>query len=108
MSEWITVSEGLPEDSGDYLVCGHGKMWICEMLNICGAKGWCNDAKNPIVEAWMPLPKSYKAESGKQKAIDTVKAVIPVEVPKYQIGQEVSIYFKDTMYIKGICQETDE
>lgn len=42
-----------------------------------------------------------------QKATDKVKAVIPVEVPKYQIGQEVSIYFKDTMYIKGICQEKD-
>lgn len=34
-----------------------------------------------------------------------MKAVIEVNVPDYQIGQEVSIYFKDTMMIKGIVQE---
>lgn len=34
-----------------------------------------------------------------------MRAIIEVEVPDYQIGQEVSIYFKDTMMIKGIVQE---
>ena len=34
-----------------------------------------------------------------------VDAYIKVKVPKWQIGQEASVYFKDTMYIKGICQE---
>lgn len=34
-----------------------------------------------------------------------MKAVIEVDAPNYQIGQEVSIYFKDTMMIKGIVQE---
>ena len=34
-----------------------------------------------------------------------MKAVIEVDVPEFQIGQEVSIYFKDTMMIKGIVQE---
>ena len=34
-----------------------------------------------------------------------MKAIIEVDVPDYQIGQEASIYFKDTMMIKGIVQE---
>ena len=34
-----------------------------------------------------------------------MKAIIQIDIPDYQIGQEVSIYFKDTMAIKGIVQE---
>jgi len=34
-----------------------------------------------------------------------MRAIIEVEVPDYQVGQEVSIYFKDTMMIKGIVKE---
>lgn len=34
-----------------------------------------------------------------------MKAVIKLDIPDYQIGQEVSVYFKDTMCIKGVCQE---
>jgi len=34
-----------------------------------------------------------------------MKAIIKLDVPEYQIGQEVSIYFKDTMMIKGVVQE---
>lgn len=34
-----------------------------------------------------------------------MKAIIEVDIPDYQIGQEVSIYFKDTMMIKGVVQE---
>ena len=34
-----------------------------------------------------------------------MKAIIEVDVPNFQIGQEVSIYFKDTMMIKGVVQE---
>lgn len=34
-----------------------------------------------------------------------MKAIIQIDVPDHQIGQEVSIYFKDTMMIKSIVQE---
>lgn len=34
-----------------------------------------------------------------------MRAIIEIDVPDYQIGQEVSIYFKDTMMIKGVVQE---
>lgn len=37
-----------------------------------------------------------------------MRAIIEVDVPDYQIGQEASIYFKDTMMIKGIVQEPSE
>ena len=33
-----------------------------------------------------------------------VKAVIYLDVPEYQIGEPVSVYFKDSMYIHGICE----
>ncbi len=36
-----------------------------------------------------------------------MKAIIKLDVPDYQIGQEVSIYFKDTMMIKGVVQESE-
>lgn len=36
------------------------------------------------------------------------KAIIELEVPEWQIGQEVSIYFKDTMYVRAMCREADE
>jgi len=34
-----------------------------------------------------------------------MKAIIKLDVPEYQIGQEVSIYFKDTMMIKGVVMQ---
>ena len=37
-----------------------------------------------------------------------MRAIIEVDVPDHQIGQEVSIYFKDTMMIKGIVQEPSD
>lgn len=35
-----------------------------------------------------------------------MKAIIKLDLPEYQIGQEVNIYFKDTMMIKGVVQES--
>lgn len=61
---WIPVGERLPEKSGQYYVSGKSKVWICEFLTIhSGTKllgGWCNNAANPVVQAWMPLPEPYK------------------------------------------------
>lgn len=37
-----------------------------------------------------------------------MKAIITVEVPEHQIGQEVSVYFKDTMCVKGTCESETE
>ena len=35
-----------------------------------------------------------------------VKAYIEIEnVPEFQIGKEVTVHFKDTMCIKGVCRE---
>ena len=34
-----------------------------------------------------------------------MKAVIEVDVPEYQIGQDVSVYFKDTMCVKSVCKK---
>ena len=37
-----------------------------------------------------------------------VDAIIKVKVPKWQIGEEFKIYFKDTMYISGICEKEEK
>ena len=64
--EWIPCSERLPEESGEYYVSGGDKVWICSFLIIpTFIGGWCNNVSNPVVEAWMELPKPYEAESEK-------------------------------------------
>ena len=32
-----------------------------------------------------------------------MKAIIELDVPGFQIGQEVTVYFKDSMQTKGVC-----
>ena len=65
---WIPCKERLPEESGMYIVSGKQKVWVCKFtrINIAGVKigGWENDARNPVVTAWMPLPEPYKEEDG--------------------------------------------
>ena len=39
---------------------------------------------------------------------DYIDAIIRVKVPKWQIGEEASVYFPDTMTIKGKCETLDE
>lgn len=59
--EWIPCSERLPEKSGQYYVSGGDKVWVCKFLIIpTFTGGWCNDASNPVVQAWMPLPEPPK------------------------------------------------
>ena len=64
---WIPVTEQLPEKTGKYLVCGQwrGKpveTWICELITFGNIKGWTNEARNPAVTYWMPLPEPPKEE----------------------------------------------
>lgn len=35
------------------------------------------------------------------------KAVIQLEVPEWQIGQDVTVYFPDTMCVSGKCEAAD-
>ena len=37
-----------------------------------------------------------------------MKAVIRLDVPDWQIGQKVSVYFPDTMLKKSVCEKEDE
>ena len=34
-----------------------------------------------------------------------MKAIIQIDVPDYQIGQEVNVHFKDSMVAKGVVKE---
>ncbi len=66
--KWIPVTERLPEMPGKYLVTGRSfrdkipQIWICECISVGFMIGWCNDARNPVIEAWMPLPEPPKGE----------------------------------------------
>ena len=37
-----------------------------------------------------------------------MKAIIKVDVPEFQIGQEVTVYFRDTMCTKGMCEKAKD
>ena len=58
-SEWIPVTERLPECNGRYLVTNEA--WGANEIeiNVWEHGGWYYNTK-PI--AWMPLPKPYKGE----------------------------------------------
>ena len=63
--EWIPVTERLPEKTGEYLVCGQwrgkpAETWVCELISFGKIKGWANEARNPAVTHWMPLPEPPK------------------------------------------------
>ena len=59
-SKWSPVSERLPEKDGIYLVSGGGRVWGAQCLTFGCFRGWSNDARNPAISAWMPLPEPYK------------------------------------------------
>lgn len=73
MSEWIPVSERLPETNGRYLAYIVNKhddklkyIMTCEYSLADGYWNWFPDDEcaSDNVIAWMPLPEPYKAESG--------------------------------------------
>lgn len=37
-----------------------------------------------------------------------MEAIIKLDVPDWQIGQEVAVYFKDTMRKTGICEKNND
>ena len=57
-------------------------------LNDCHMEGCCG---------WY----YYEPMNTKDNYVD---AIIKVKVPKWQIGEKVNLYFKDTMSIDGICE----
>lgn len=40
--------------------------------------------------------------------MEKVNAVIHLEVPKWQVGNNVMVYFPDTMTLKAICESEEE
>ena len=57
--KWIPCSERLPEESGNYIVCGKYVTWVANWFcdtwwDIEKKCRWTN------VIAWQPLPKPYK------------------------------------------------
>lgn len=64
MSEWISVSERLPEEDGHYLCTVTKPEYIdgihVKLIYWCGR--WYGYEKREVV-AWMLLPEPYKAES---------------------------------------------
>ena len=65
--QWIPVTERLPEKTGKYLVCCQwrgepAETWVCELIAFGKIKGWANEARNPAVTHWMPLPEPPKED----------------------------------------------
>ena len=65
-SEWIPVSERLPEVGIDVLICNmYGAIYLSHRLS---TNSYFDELGNKIkkIRAWMPLPEPYKAESEEQ------------------------------------------
>lgn len=68
-SRWIPVTERLPEEDGDYLVCINGTVanikgdiQIFKWLHGRWLLNWMKDC----VTAWMPLPMPYEEEQNNE------------------------------------------
>ena len=69
---WIPCSEHFPDEPGQYLVSGKGKIWLCEFTKIGNVQGWINSAHNPPVQAWIPLPEPYNKDRDKSVTGKTI------------------------------------
>lgn len=61
MSEWIPVSERLPDDDRPVLVCVNGHPYIAWYS--ADVRSWCTEdfvLREP--SAWMPLPQPHSKE----------------------------------------------
>ena len=64
---WTSCKKELPKETGVYLVIGKwrnepAKIWLCQFCCFGGTYGWINSVDNPMVQAWMTLPKDYEGE----------------------------------------------
>ena len=60
---------------------------------------WYNGGEKDMKPSdFLDMDEVRKAEEDFGK----VNAIIRLNIPDYQIGEEVSIYFKDTMMVKGV------
>ena len=64
---WIPVTERLPETNDDVLATDGVDMFVAWYARNSMWQGWMssdnNFERNTPIDAWMPLPKPYKAES---------------------------------------------
>lgn len=61
MSRWISVSEGLPAESGKFIVCSkNGSVYQTKFYAYPESKGghWGQKDKGKNITHWMPLPKA--------------------------------------------------
>lgn len=68
VDHWISCSDRLPNEAGEYLVCGRWrgekpKTWICQFIISGNIWGFANPAKNPPISFWMPFPEPPEKEN---------------------------------------------
>ena len=71
----------------------------CDNCEYKGLGGCTRQAKG-----YSDLCINFSKYKSKQNEDDYVDAIVKVRVPKWQIGEKVNLYFKDTMSINGICE----
>lgn len=70
-TSWIPVSERLPEEEGNYLVCyNNGYISVSEWHPNPYEKV-CFDIFPSLIVAWMPLPKSYVTDINVGKIVES-------------------------------------